>query len=80
MNQGIGAGVNQMHEDVKPDEGEMSEAEIDYNVMGTFPASDPPSWTLGISPHKKAVDEFEGEIPSASEPSHQNQPTEEGDS
>ena len=22
----------------------MSEAEIDYNVMGSFPASDPPSW------------------------------------
>lgn len=27
--------------------GEMSEAEIDKSLMGSFPASDPPSWTLG---------------------------------
>ncbi|MEP6809254.1 MAG: hypothetical protein ABI992_03355 [Chthoniobacterales bacterium] len=27
---------------------EISEAEIDQNLMGTFPASDPPSWTLGV--------------------------------
>ena len=26
----------------------MSEAEIDRNLVGSFPASDPPSWTLGI--------------------------------
>lgn len=26
---------------------EMSEAEIDKNLNGSFPASDPPSWTLG---------------------------------
>jgi hypothetical protein len=25
----------------------MSEKEIDANLEGTFPASDPPSWTLG---------------------------------
>jgi predicted SnoaL-like aldol condensation-catalyzing enzyme len=25
----------------------MTEAEIDLNLMGSFPASDPPSWTLG---------------------------------
>jgi hypothetical protein len=25
----------------------MSEAEIDRNLVGSFPASDPPSWTLG---------------------------------
>lgn len=30
--------------------GGMSEEEIDRNVMETFPASDPPSWTLGIGP------------------------------
>ena len=27
--------------------GEMSEAEIDATLADTFPASDPPSWTLG---------------------------------
>lgn len=55
------------------DDGEMSEEEIDYNVMGTFPASDPPSWTLGIDPHKKSQSELEEEKPSANDPSHQNE-------
>ncbi len=50
----------------------MSEAEIDYNVMGTFPASDPPSWTLGISPLKKTRNHFKGEQTAVNEPSHQN--------
>jgi len=34
-------------------ESEMSEAEIDDNLEDTFPASDPPSWTLG-SEHRPA--------------------------
>jgi hypothetical protein len=51
----------------------MSEAEIDYNVMGSFPASDPPSWTLGIRINKQPSDDFEGEKPSANDPSHQNE-------
>lgn len=34
--------------------GEMSEAEIDANVEGTFPASDPPGWTLGLD-HRPAA-------------------------
>jgi hypothetical protein len=58
----------------QPDDGDMSEAEIDYNLMETFPASDPPSWTLGISPHKKSRRHFEAEPSSASDPSHQNEP------
>jgi hypothetical protein len=32
---------------------EMSEAEIDKNLMGSFPASDPPSWTLGTDHHEE---------------------------
>ena len=53
--------------------GDICEAEIDYNVMGTFPASDPPSWTLGVSPRKKLRSHFDEEIPSVNAPSHQNQ-------
>ncbi|HET6852252.1 MAG TPA: hypothetical protein VFH46_08000 [Pyrinomonadaceae bacterium] len=55
---------------------QMSEAEIDYNVMGSFPASDPPSWTLGVRPRKTCREEFEGEKPSPHDPSHQNEPEE----
>ena len=50
----------------------MSEEEVDYNVMGSFPASDPPSWTLGVRPHKTPRHSFEGEKPSIHDPSHQN--------
>jgi len=53
---------------------QMSEAEIDYNVMGSFPASDPPSWTLGVTPHKTCREVFDGETPSVHDPSHQNEP------
>ena len=62
--------------DAEPREGgeQMSEAEIDYNLMGTFPASDPPSWTLGVRPTKTSHEEFEEEKPSPHDPSHQNEP------
>ena len=35
----------------------MSEDEIDNNLMETFPASDPPSWTLGTNHRPKAESE-----------------------
>ena len=38
-------------------EGEMSEDEIDRNLQGTFPASDPPSWTLGTDHRDEPVSE-----------------------
>ena len=38
-------------------EGEMSEDEIDRNLAGTFPASDPPSWTLGTDHREEPVSE-----------------------
>ena len=68
--------IRGMDEKCKPNEaGEwMSEEEIDYNLMGTFPASDPPSWTLGIRRQKTTCDEFEGEKPSPHDPSRQNEP------
>ena len=36
---------------------EISEDEIDRNLMGTFPASDPPSWTLGVDRDKRPASE-----------------------
>jgi hypothetical protein len=36
---------------------EMPDKEIDENLEDTFPASDPPSWTLGTNHGNKACDE-----------------------
>lgn len=56
-----------------PPLGTMSEEEIDYNIMASFPASDPPSWTLGLRARKTFQTDFEGEAPGPHEPSHQNE-------
>jgi hypothetical protein len=39
----------------------MSEEEIDRNLMGTFPASDPPSWTLGTDHADESAESNEEE-------------------
>ena len=44
------------------DNEKMSEAEIDLNIMETFPASDPPSWTLGIGPNRKPHQDLDSEL------------------
>ena len=41
----------------RPSVKEISEDEIDRNLMGTFPASDPPSWTLGVERDKQPTSE-----------------------
>lgn len=43
-------------EDAPSTEGGMSEREIDENLDDSFPASDPPSWTLGTD-HREEEDE-----------------------
>ena len=53
-------------------EDEMSEAEIDMNLVQTFPASDSPSWTLGIDRRAKSrvtnESDSSGKKPNASPP------------
>jgi len=42
------------------DEAPMSEDEIDLNLVETFPASDPPSWTLGTDHQNESQAEQNG--------------------
>ena len=39
----------------------ISEDEIDRNLIGTFPASDSPSWTLGVKRDKQSGRESQTE-------------------
>jgi hypothetical protein len=39
--------------------GIMTEAEIDETLAGSFPASDPPSWTLGIDRQTTKGNDYE---------------------
>ena len=45
----------------QPNSSEISEDEIDRNLIGTFPASDPPSWTLGVKRDKQSGRESQTE-------------------
>ena len=40
---------------------EMSEREIDKNIEDSFPASDPPSWTLGTDHGTASTEVDEGD-------------------
>jgi hypothetical protein len=44
----------------------ISEAEIDENLEDSFPASDPPSWTLGSEHRADTKQETENEEPAES--------------
>ena len=44
-----------------PQPGEMSEAEIDRTIADSFPASDPPSWTVGTDHRDEPAEEGAGQ-------------------
>ena len=41
----------------EPPEGTPGEAEVDDTLAGSFPASDPPFWTLGLTDEASALPE-----------------------
>ena len=53
------------------DEGGMSDEEFDLNLEETFPASDPPSWTLGTEHQSRTASRQDDSTAQAKKPSHE---------